>query len=175
VGFQAASGSSGDPNVPALDPTLTVPLPRYPRGCPADKQTFFTWLSNPLQKMALDIATTHRMVLTVAAKEGGWTEDALKHNMPLSNPFGVNTIVNRQAAGNKDYTTIGGLPKAISEWERMFKDRVYGEKDPQNFVYKMQHPAIGQPYNSAHADKYEDVFMQVYNSMGTYMGKCGVQ
>lgn len=113
-------------------------------------------------------------MLTMAAKEGGWSASDLAHNMPLSNPFGVNRIHNGRAVGNVNYKPIGGLPTAIAYWEHTYGTRVYGTDDPQTFVSGLQHPKTGRPYNTAHADIYEGVFAKVYDSMGAYMEACGV-
>jgi hypothetical protein len=50
--------------------------------------------------MAQDLNTTKTLMLTEAAKEGGWTTKNLDHNQPLNNPFGVNKINSKgQASG----------------------------------------------------------------------------
>jgi hypothetical protein len=51
-------------------------------GCPADKRRFFNWLAGPLAQMAEDLNTTLALLLTLAAKEGGWTTADLNHNQP---------------------------------------------------------------------------------------------
>jgi hypothetical protein len=76
--------------------------------------------------MASDLSTTQQLMLTMAAKEGGWTAAALNHNQPLNNPFGVNTIKNGRAAGNKSYPTLGA---AIQDWENKFGGTGSGDYD----------------------------------------------
>jgi RHS repeat-associated protein len=51
--------------------------------CPKEKRCFFNWLDGPLGNMANDLGTTKTLMFTMAAKEGGWTPNALAHNMPL--------------------------------------------------------------------------------------------
>jgi len=68
--------------------------------------------------MASDLKTTKTLMLTMAAKEGGWTVKHLNHNQRLNNPFGVNRINKKgQAAGNIHYRS---LDDAITSWENMF-------------------------------------------------------
>ena len=72
--------------------------------CTPEKRRFFDWLNGPLGKMASDLNTLKALLLTEAAKEGGWTTGSLDHNQPLNNPFGVNKINGKgQAAGNIQY------------------------------------------------------------------------
>ena len=140
--------------------------------CPKDKRCFFNWLDGPLGQAAQDLHTTKALMLTMAAKEGGWTQPALDHNMPLNNPFGVNNISKGKAIGNKRYPT---LPSAIQDWERMYGGRVGGTQSPDDFVYGLQHPdPPGMPYNSVHADTYEDVFQNVYDAVVRFMKLCGI-
>jgi RHS repeat-associated protein len=140
--------------------------------CPKDKRRFFCWLDNPLGQAAQDLGTTKALMFTMAAKEGGWTEPDLNHNMPLNNPFGVNKTKNGEAVGNINYPS---LPAAISAWEHNYGDRVKGTQSPDDFVYGLQHPdAPGKAYNSAHADTYEDDFQDVYNAVLRFMKLCGI-
>lgn len=139
--------------------------------CPKDKRCFFNWLDGPLGKAAQDLQTTKALMFTMAAKEGGWTQPDLDHNMPLNNPFGVNIIQNGQAKRNRSYPTLGD---AILDWERMFGDRVRGTNSPDDFVYGLQHPDHGFPYNTAHKDEYEDVFQNVYDAVVRFMKLCGI-
>jgi len=39
--------------------------------CTSEKKRFFDWLAKPLAQMALDLRTTQRLMLTMAAHEGG--------------------------------------------------------------------------------------------------------
>jgi len=141
-------------------------------NCPSEKQRFFNWLADPLAGMATDLGTTQQLMLTMAAKEGGWTTAALNHNQPLNNPFGVNIIKNGRAAGNKAYPTIGA---AIQDWENMFGPRVQGAISPADFVKGLlfPKPGQGQPYNSVNPN-YGSQFIQVYGTVGKYMGRCGI-
>ncbi len=139
--------------------------------CPKEKRCFFNWLDSPLGKAAQDLETTKTLMFTMAAKEGGWTQPALDHNMPLNNPFGVNRIKNGQAVGNIAYPS---LPAAVQAWENIFGSRVTGDKTPQDFVRNLQHPAApGKPYNSVNPN-YEDDFEQVYNAVVRFMKLCGI-
>ena len=140
--------------------------------CPQEKRCFFNWLDGPLGKAAQDLDTTKTLMFTMAAKEGGWTPDALAHNMPLNNPFGVNNIKNGQAVGNKQYTS---LPAAVEAWERNYGDRVRGIKQPDDFVYELMHPAPpARPYNEKSASHYEDDFQNIYDSVVKFMKLCGI-
>ena len=91
--------------------------------------------------------------------------------MPLNNPFGLNRIKNREAAGNIAFPT---LADAINSWERNFGDRVRGDTDPGDFVHDLQHPyPPGKPYNSKNP-KYEKDFEDVYNAVVKFMKRCGI-
>ncbi len=140
--------------------------------CPKEKRCFFNWLDGPLGKAAQDLDTTKTLMLTMAVKEGGWTPDALAHNMPLNNPFGVNNIKNRQAAGNKQYPSLAA---AIDAWEKSKAgNRISGDKDPSDFLNDLQHPAPPElPYNSADKD-YDDKFEKDYRAVVKYMKLCGI-
>ena len=139
--------------------------------CPKEKRCFFNWLDGPLGKAAQDLDTTKALMFTMAAKEGGWTQPALAHNMPLNNPFGVNRIKNGQAVGNINYPN---LPDAINAWEKNFGDRVNGDKDPGDFVHDLQHPdPPGKPYNSVNPN-YENDYENVYNAVLKFMKLCGI-
>jgi len=144
---------------PAIDP------------CPKEKRCFFNWLDGPLGQAANDLDTTKTLMLTMAAKEGGWTQPALDHNMPLNNPFGVNKIKNGQAVGNVAYPT---LADAINAWEKNFGNRVSGDTDAEDFVHDLQHPdPPGKPYNSVNPN-YENDFEQVYKAVVKFMKLCGI-
>jgi hypothetical protein len=121
--------------------------------------------------MAQDLNTTKTLMLTEAAKEGGWTTKNLDHNQPLNNPFGVNKISGRKAAGNVSYPT---LDAAIDYWKGRFGDRVQGTQTADNFINGLEHPAQGQPYNT-NVDGYTKAYMDVYKSMVKYMKTCGIQ
>ena len=140
--------------------------------CPADKRRFFNWLASPLGKMAQDLNTTKTLMLTEAAKEGGWTTKNLDHNQPLNNPFGVNKINSKgQASGNIAYPT---LDAAIDYWKGRFGDRVRGTQTADDFINGLENPAQGQPYN-ANVEGYTKAFKGVYDSMVKYMKTCGIQ
>jgi RHS repeat-associated protein len=140
--------------------------------CPKEKRCFFNWLDGPLGGAAQDLNTTKALMFTMAAKEGGWTQPALNHNMPLNNPFGVNRIKNGQAVGNIAYSSLSA---AINSWESNFGDRVSGDTDPGGFVHDLQHPdPPGKPYNSVNPN-YEDEFEQVYNAVQRFMKLCGIK
>jgi RHS repeat-associated protein len=145
--------------------------PADPDACPADKRRFFNWLAGPLATMAQDVNTTLTLMLTLAAKEGGWTTGDLNHNQPLNNPFGVNRISHGRAAGNVHYPS---LDAAIQYWEETFGDRVRGAQSAEAFINGLEHPAQGAPYNK-NIEKYTKVFMDVYSSMLKYMKICGIQ
>jgi len=131
----------------------------------------FNWLDSQVSQMATDMQTTRTLMFTMAAKEGGWTKGDLAHNMPLNNPFGVNNIKNGKAVGNKMYPDLAA---AAHDWERLYADRVQGTQSPDDFVYGLQHPGTGFPYNTAHKDDYEDEFQRVYNSVVKFMRLCGI-
>ncbi len=139
--------------------------------CPKEKRCFFNWLDGPLGQAAQDLDTTKTLMLTMAAKEGGWTPQDLAHNMPLSNPFGVNRTKKGEAAGNINYPS---LPAAIAAWEKNFGDRVNGDKDPGDFVHDLQHPdPPDKPYNSKNPN-YEKDFEDVYDAVVKFMKLCGI-
>jgi hypothetical protein len=121
--------------------------------------------------MAQDLNTTNTLMLTEAAKEGGWTTKNLDHNQPLNNPFGVNKISGGKAAGNVAYPT---LDAAIDYWKGRFGDRVQGAQTADDFLKGLQHPSTGQPYNTQDP-KYEDKFRAINNSMLKFMKLCGIQ
>jgi hypothetical protein len=138
--------------------------------CPADKRRFFDWLNDPLGKMAKELDTTKELLFMQAAKEGGWTMSDLDHNQPLNNPFGVNQIKNRKAAGNVRYSS---LDDAIEYWKGKYGDRVRGTRTAEEFARGMQHPTNGQPYNTN--PKYEGILKGLYPSVLKFMRLCGIQ
>jgi RHS repeat-associated protein len=139
--------------------------------CPREKRLFFCWLDDSLGRAAQDLKTTKALMLTMAAKEGGWTQPDLNHNMPLNNPFGVNKIKNGQAVGNINYPS---LPAAIDAWERNFGDRISGTDNPSDFVSGLQHPdPPGKAYNSVNPN-YESDFENVYSAVLKFMKLCGI-
>ena len=140
--------------------------------CPKEKRCFFNWLDGPLGKMANDLGTTKTLMLTMAAKEGGWTPQALAHNMPLNNPFGVNRIENRKAVGNISYPSLAA---AIAAWEKSSAgDRVRGDQDESDFLHDLQHPdPPDRPYNTDDL-AYDDKFEKVYLSVMKFMKLCGI-
>jgi hypothetical protein len=143
-----------------------------PDLCPADKRRFFNWLNDALGKMASDLNTTKSLMFTMAAKEGGWTEDSLDHNQPLNNPFGVNSINRKgQAAGNIAYPS---LQSAVDYWKDKYGGRVGGTQTPDDFVNGLQHPKQGRPYNSADP-KYESKFSAIYKAVQKFMAICGIK
>jgi RHS repeat-associated protein len=164
-------GTGTKPQNPGQDPFKGVTAGIGNNNCPPDKQRFFTWLSEPLGKMAQDLNTTKTLMLTEAAKEGGWTTKNLDHNQPLNNPFGVNKISKGQAAGNVAYAS---LDDAIQYWGGRFGDRVRGAQTADDFLKGLQHPSTGQPYNTQDP-KYEDKFRAINNSMLKFMKLCGIQ
>jgi len=121
--------------------------------------------------MGDDLNVPEPLLLTEAAKEGGWTTDHLNHNMPLNNPFGVNKICSGGVAcGNVAYNS---LDDAINSWEKQFGDRVRNVDTPDDFAYGLQHPDNGKPYNSADPN-YENRYQDVYDSMRNWMKACNV-
>jgi len=108
-------------------------------------------------------------MLTMAAKEGGWNDVGLNHNMPLNNPFGINRIERGKAVGNVKYPS---LEAAISDWKGQFGDRVRGAQTAADFVHGLQHPQTGQPYNTDDK-KYAEKFNNI--SMAKWMKICGVE
>lgn len=136
-------------------------------ACTDNKRRFFDWLAKPLIGMAKDLNTAHRIMLTLAAKEGGWDKPSLDHNQPLNNPFGVNHIVNRRAAGNVDYGK-DGLPKAISDWESGHS-YVNGITDARTFVQAL----LDHHYNTVNPH-YADEFMGLYDDVYCAMIRCKV-
>jgi len=139
--------------------------------CPKDKRRFFDWLDGPVGRMANDLSTSKALLLTLAANEGGWTNADLNHNIPLNNPFGVNKIKNRHAAGNIAYASVNG---ALGSWENLFGARVFGAQSPGDFVNGLQRPTVGQPYNTVNPD-YPGQYLRVYAAMLKYMKLCGIQ
>jgi RHS repeat-associated protein len=169
-------GTYGDrPGEGSEDPSSSAPSVQ-PAGaassCPPEKQRFFDWLSEPLGRMGDDLNVPEPLLLTEAAKEGGWTTKDLNHNQPLNNPFGVNSICKGGAAcGNVGYDS---LDAAINDWESKFGDRVQGVDTPDDFAYGLQHPDRGQPYNSADPN-YENKYQDLYPDVQKWMGRCNVQ
>jgi len=141
--------------------------------CPKEKRCFFNWLDGPLGQAARDLDTTKTLMFTMAAKEGGWTPDALAHNMPLNNPFGVNNIKNGRAVGNKQYPS---LPAAIDSWEHSSAgQRVRGDQDVSDFIHDLQHPDPPElPYNTASKDDYDNQFEKDYQAVVKFMKLCGI-
>jgi RHS repeat-associated protein len=149
----------------------TDPLGTCQDPCPKDKRRFFNWLVNPLNGMAQDLNVPEPLLLALAAKEAGWNDSYLDHNMPLNNPFGANTInQNGQAAGNIGYPNLGN---AIDAWENNFGDRVVDDQDPAGFVNDLQHPVSGSPYNTQNPN-YIPTYLKVYNSVLKWMKRCGI-
>ena len=134
--------------------------------CTANKQRFFNWLAAPLSKMAQELQTTQQVMLTMAAKEGGWDKGGLDHNVPLNNPFGVNIIRHREAAGNKGYAS---LQDAIDYWKGRYAF-VRGLKDPDKFVQAL----LDHGYNT-NKIQYKKVFIGLYSDMGRAMLACQVR
>jgi len=169
-GFDWQSLIFGPPNLADFTtPPFLEPGTAYYDGCPPEKRRFFDWLDEPLGGMATDLNVREPLLLTLAAKEGGWDDRGLNHNIPLNNPFGVNKIIKGKAAGNIQYAS---LSEAISEWERMWGDRVRDVDTREGFVNGLQHPRIGKPYNTADprwAEKYMGIDMQ------KWMNNCGIQ
>ncbi len=169
--------AGGDTNLYAYvanGPTNDVdPSGQCPEGdpCPPEKRRFFNWLDAPLGMMASNLETSKALLFALAAKEGGWTTEALNHNIRLNNPFGVNSINHRQAAGNIQYQS---LQQAISDWQALFGDRIYGDTVPGTFADDLQHPGVGRPYNSQNPN-YVPQFLQVYESVLRFMRLCNIQ
>jgi RHS repeat-associated protein len=147
------------------------------KDCPPEKRRFFDWLDKPLGGMASDLGTTKTLMLTLAAKEAGWTEKDLDHNQPLNNPFGVNKINKKgQAAGNINYPTLGN---AIEDWKVQgtaaggipWGERVKGAETPADFVRALQHPTKGLPYNTQDP-RWEKNFYAI--EMPKWMERCGI-
>jgi hypothetical protein len=85
------------------------------------------------------------LLFNLAAKEGGWRADGLDHNMPLNNPFGVNVIKDREAAGNRGYPSVDD---AIADWERQYGDRIRGARSQEDMVNALLRPTPpALPYN----------------------------
>ncbi len=153
-------------------PNDTYQKPRKPDPCSADKRRFFDWLSKPLSGMAKDLNVDRDFLFALAAKEGGWNDEALDHNQPLNNPFGVNKIVNGQAAGNKSYSSV---TDAVKDWESLFGDRVGGVKTMNDFINGLQHSGRGKrPYNSADPE-WEEKLRGLYFSAQLYRRLCHVE
>jgi RHS repeat-associated protein len=93
------------------------PLGLAPVRCTSEKRRFFDWLDKPCGKLAKDLGTTKRFILTLAAKEAGWHKLDPDHNQPLNNPFGVNRIRRGRTVGNVKYPS---LDAAIEDWTRMY-------------------------------------------------------
>ncbi len=128
-------------------------------SCTENKRRFFNWLAQPLARMAQDLNTTQRIMLTLAAKEGGWDKSSLDHNEALNNPFGVNHIKGGRAVGNVDYGK-DGLPKAIADWESGHS-YVNGITDGSKFVQTL----LDHHYNTVkphYADEYMGLYDDVY-------------
>ena len=56
----------------------------------------------------------------------------------------------------------------------MFGNRVQGVKAADDFVYGLQHPDQGKPYNAVNPN-YEDQYQDLYDLMLDYMEACGIQ
>lgn len=93
--------------------------------------------------MATDLGTTQQLMLTMAAKEGGWTTAALNHNQPLNNPFGVNIIKNGRAAGNKAERTVSVFADTNSLEYPDAKAAAAGELGLFQQGLRVQNPQIG--------------------------------
>ncbi len=159
--FADAYGLASGPKAPSAAPRCGT--------CPPDKRRFFDWLAGPLGEMATRLSTDPDFLLNLAAREGGWTDENLDHNMPLNNPFGVNIIRNRKAVGNRSYET---LEDAIEAWEDDWGPIVKGAKTRENFVHRLIHPPKPKaPYNSVNP-KYEDEFLQI--DIVKWRKRCGV-
>lgn len=144
--------------------------------CGPNQRRFFDWLDNPtISGMAKHLGTTRTMIFTLAAKEGGWTADALDHNIPLNNPFGVNWSDKTHAKGNRNYnrTPFGaGLSDAVSDWENSVTAAPYvqGKTKPEDFVDAL----LAHGYNS-NRKVYRGVFLSIAGSMPGHMKDCGVK
>jgi hypothetical protein len=120
--------------------------------------------------MANDLNTNADFLYTLAAKEAGWTGDALDHNLPLNNPFGVNIIKKGQAAGNKKYAS---LDDPIKDWEKLFGNRVSGKNTADDFIAGLLCKGGNcNPYNVANPN-YESDYKNVYKSVLKYKETCG--
>ena len=64
---------------------------------------------------------------------------------------------------------------AVPEIAEILGDRVRGTVDASAFVYNLQHPKNGNPYNTSNAKNYEDVFKKVYKGMNDCMATCDVK
>ncbi len=133
--------------------------------CTSDKERFFEWLEDDLRDMAANLNTTLQLVLTLAVKEGGWNKPALDHNQPLNNPFGMNIIKNRQAAGNAKYQS---LKEAVDAWTSSHA-YVRGIKDPAVFVKAL----LDHHYNTVNPH-YGKEFVARYDDVGRAMKSCKV-
>jgi RHS repeat-associated protein len=172
-------GSSGGvqtvkkPTTPTHAPTRSKPTTPPPgsRPCGANQRRFFNWLDNStIRGMATDLGTTPTIIFTLAAKEGGWQASDLNHNIPLQNPFGVNSINRRgQAAGNKKYLL---LKDAVFDWRHNVAAApyVHGIKDAGSFVDTL----LAHGYN-ANRVAYRSAFMSINGSMPGHMADCGVK
>jgi hypothetical protein len=102
------------------------------KPCPPEKRQFFDWLDKTVTQMAKDLKTSRELMFTIAAKEGGWTQENLNHNVPLNNPFGVKYINKKgQAAGNHKYANV---QDAADDWKSQFGDRVNGAKTKDDAI-----------------------------------------
>ena len=141
------------------------------RRCTAEKKRFFEWVYRLAQQMAKELDTDEDFLLTQAAQEGGWTDGDLDHNMPLNNPFSVNRIKNRKAAGNVAY---GSLDDAMIYWIKRYKKQVQGARTALDFVNGLE--CIGvegtcYPYN-ADVEGYIKRYLEVYDSVKGYKDAC---
>ena len=141
----------------------------FTRRCTEEKKRFFDWLYKDIKKLAQELNVDEDFLLALAANEGGWTKGNLDYNQPLNNPFGVNYIKNRQAAGNRKYNS---LSEALNSWKKMFGERVEGAKTAQDFIDGLQ--CKNKPcnkYNDVNED-YEEQYLRVYESAKGYKEAC---
>lgn len=142
---------------------------------PSGVVRFFNWLCKPLKTMGSDLKTGADFLYALAAKEGGWQDKDLNHNMQLNNPFGVNRIKNGQAVGNIQYASLNA---AIADWKvngavMSWGVRVAGTQTAEDFINKLQCVGMNCPkYNSVNPIYIPD-YLAVYKSVLKYKSACG--
>lgn len=141
--------------------TVSGGKPIKKRDCWADKKRFFEWLCNAIPKLAKEIEVDANVLYALAAKEGGWTDGDLDHNIPLNNPFGIQIIKNKIPVANRSYPTIGA---AMENWKIQgpgikYPDRVRGKKTTQAIIdgFQCKGELDGKclPLNTVSAPKWE--------------------
>jgi hypothetical protein len=167
---------------------------KRPTTCPCDKIRFFNSYCYAVKTLSEKLKVNEDLIWTLAVKEGGWTDQAMDHNLPLNNPWGVNKTENGKAVGNKDYPSFDG---AIDDWLKQgrgsngkgisWAERVVGSQSATEFINNLQcrsDKVKGDPrpcfkynswnpnYDSEYNGRYED--LQYYKKLCRDKIKCAL-